>query len=56
MQKQKSLSTRLLQVLVSQVNNQRHGQVLDEREEQLQSRLERLNFLLNGPEKLKVKK
>uniref|UniRef100_A0A914KTT0 Nucleoporin Nup54 alpha-helical domain-containing protein n=2 Tax=Meloidogyne TaxID=189290 RepID=A0A914KTT0_MELIC len=52
-QKQKSLSNRLLQVLVMQANNQRHGQIVDEKEEQLQSRLERMNFLLNGPEKLK---
>ncbi|KAL7071361.1 hypothetical protein ACQ4LE_009261 [Meloidogyne hapla] len=53
LQKQKSISNRLLQVLVMQANNQRHGQIVDEKEEQLQSRLERMNFLLNGPEKLK---
>jgi hypothetical protein len=53
-QNQKQLSNRILNVLTTQTQNQRHGQIVDDKEEQLQCRLESINVLLNGPGKLKV--
>lgn len=52
-QTQKQLSNRLLLVLATQAQSQRFGQMVKEKEEQLQCRLESLNMALNGPAKLK---
>jgi len=52
-QAQKQLSHRLLSLLATQTLIQRYGMIVDEKEEQLQCRLESLNAQLNAPNKLK---
>lgn len=50
---QKQLSFRLLKILATQTLIQRYGVLLDDKEENLQSRLEILNAHLNAPDKLR---
>uniref|UniRef100_A0A915D3G4 RNA helicase n=1 Tax=Ditylenchus dipsaci TaxID=166011 RepID=A0A915D3G4_9BILA len=52
-QTQKQLSHRLLRVLATQTLIQRYGLMVDEKEEQLQCRLENINAQLNAPDMIK---
>ncbi|KAI1731799.1 DEAD/DEAH box helicase domain-containing protein [Ditylenchus destructor] len=52
-QKQKQLSHRLLRVLATQTLIQRYGMMVDEKEEMLQCKLERISAELNAPDMIK---